>query len=247
MSDRLERLKTREERLKAYEPIRKAGRQKRKNILYQKFQTQGKTDLLQNQKPIKKIALDPNRVHSPNVLPRTTFEFKTEGKQSLLTSKPIKDRGVKVSPATVKSVIRITEKKHLGHPKLQGSGQTLRTETTLKNLSERARFADWYRSPMRERNIKKHDAIINRGNVAHLKTIDEIRKGGVYHDMKGSKSISFPLRTLSPLISSPSPDLKSLTAKQASIVRQEKAAGRLGTKMKNLMYNLNKYGKRGSK
>ena len=114
-------------------------------------------------------------------------------------------------------------------------------------MSERARFADWYRSPMRERNIKKHDAIINRGNVAHLKTIDEIRKGGVYHDMKGSKSISFPLRTLSPLISSPSPDLKSLTAKQASIVRQEKAAGRLGTKMKNLMYNLNKYGKRGSK
>ena len=94
---------------------------------------------------------------------------------------------------------------------------------------------------------EKYDAITNRGNVAHLKLIDKIRKGGVYHDMKGSKSISFPLRTLSPLISSPSPDLKSLTAKQASIVRQEKAAGRLGTKMRNFMSNLKRHGKRGFK
>ena len=54
MPDRLERLKE-------YEPRRIAGRQKRKSILYQKFQTQGKTDLLQKQTPIKKTGLDPNR------------------------------------------------------------------------------------------------------------------------------------------------------------------------------------------
>lgn len=190
MPDRLERLKE-------YESRRIAGRQKRKSILYQKFQTQGKTDLLQNQKPIQKTSLDPNRVHSPNVLPRTpTFgtypksEFKTEGKQSLLTSKPIKDRGVKVSPATLKATTRITEKKHLGHPKLQGQGQTLRTQTTLENLSARAKFADWYRSPMKEKNIKRFDAKINIQNVDHLKQIDKIKKGGIHHDMKGSKSIS---------------------------------------------------------
>ena len=97
---------------------------------------------------------------------------------------------LKVSPATVKSVIRMAEKKHLGHPKLQGGGQTLRTETTLKNLSERARFADWYRSPMRERNIKKLNPQLNIQNVDHLKQMDKIQKGGIHHDMKGSKSIS---------------------------------------------------------
>ena len=42
------------QRLKEYEPNSIGGRQKRKSILYQKFQTQGKTDLLQNQTPIKK-------------------------------------------------------------------------------------------------------------------------------------------------------------------------------------------------
>ena len=190
MPDRLERLKE-------YEPLRIAGRQKRKSILYQKFQTQGKTDLLQNQKPIKKTGLDPNRVHSPNVLPSTpTFgrspksEFKTEGKQTLLTSKPIKDRGVKVSPVTLKSVIRMAEKKHLGHPKLEGRGQTLTTHTTLENLSDKAKFFDWHRPPMKEKNIKKLNPQLNIQNVDHLKQMDKIQKGGIHHDMKGSKSIS---------------------------------------------------------
>ena len=190
MPDRLERLKE-------YEPLRIAGRQKRKSILYQKFQTQGKPDLLQNQTPIKKTGLDPNRVHSPNVLPRTpTFgtypksEFKTEGKQSLLTSKPIKDRGVKVSPVTLKSVIRMAEKKHLGHPKLEGRGQTLTTHTTLENLSDKAKFFDWHRPPMKEKNIKKLNPQLNIQNVDHLKQMDKIQKGGIHHDMKGSKSIS---------------------------------------------------------
>tara|TARA_Y100000296_G_scaffold37007_1_gene42819 strand:- start:373 stop:1032 length:660 start_codon:yes stop_codon:yes gene_type:complete len=183
MPDRLERLKE-------YEPLRIAGRQKRKSILYQKFQTQGKTDLLQNQKPIQKTGLDPNRVHSPNVLPKTSSEFRTEGKQTLLTSKPIKDRGVKVSPVTLKSVIRMAEKKHLGHPKLEGRGQTLTTHTTLENLSDKAKFYDWYRPPMKEKNIKKLNPQLNIQNVDHLKQMDKIQKGGIHHDMKGSKSIS---------------------------------------------------------
>ena len=183
MPDRLERLKE-------YEPLRIAGRQKRKSILYQKFQTQGKTDLLQNQKPIQKTGLDPNRVHSPNVLPKTSSEFRTEGKQTLLTSKPIKDRGVKVSPVTLKSVIRMAEKKHLGHPKLEGRGQTLTTHTTLENLSDKAKFYDWYRPPMKEKNIKKLNPQLNIQNVDHLKQMDKIQKGGIHHDMQGSKSIS---------------------------------------------------------
>ena len=190
MPDRLERLKE-------YEPLRIAGRQKRKSILYQKFQTQGKTDLLQNQKPIKKTGLDPNRVHSPNVLPRTpTFgtypksEFKTEGKQSLLTSKPIINRGVKVSPATAKAQVRSMEKKSLGHPKLKGRGITRGTWTTAENLTQRANFAEWYRSPMKEKNMKSLDAKIKANNTYHLKQIDKIQKGGIHHDMKGSKSVS---------------------------------------------------------
>ena len=40
---------------------------------------------------------------------------------------------------------------------------------------------------------------------------------------------------------------KSLLTSQQSTVRQEKAAGRLGTKMRNLMINLNRHGKKGSK
>ena len=190
MPDRLQRLKE-------SEPIRIAGRQKRKSKLYQKFQTQRKTDLLQNQTPIKKTGLDPNRVHSPNVLPRTpTFgtypksEFKTEGKQSLLTSKPIKDRGVKVSPVTLKSVTRMAEKKHLGHPKLLGRGQPLTTQTTLENLSDKARFFDWHRPPMDETNIKKLNPQLNIQNTEHLKQMDKMQKGGIHHAMQGSKSIS---------------------------------------------------------
>tara|TARA_R110002012_G_scaffold75971_1_gene191822 strand:- start:7421 stop:8092 length:672 start_codon:yes stop_codon:yes gene_type:complete len=190
MPDRLERLKE-------YEPRRIAGRQKRKSILYQKFQTQGKTDLLQKQTPIKKTGLDPNRLFKPNVLPRTpTFgtypksEFKTEGKQSILTSKTIKDRGIKVSSATAKAQKRSMEKKSLGHPKLQGKGQTLTTPITLENISARARFGDWYRSPMKEKNIKSLDAKIKVQNVDHLKQMDKIQKGGIHYDMKGSKSIS---------------------------------------------------------
>ena len=190
-------MRNRSERLKEYEPRRIAGRQKRKSILYQKFQTQGKTDLLQKQTPIKKTGLDPNRLFKPNVLPRTpTFgtypksEFKTEGKQSILTSKTIKDRGIKVSPATAKAQKRSMEKKSLGHPKLQGQGQTLKTMSTAENFTQRARFGDWYRSPMKEKTMKSLDAKMKVQNEYHLKQIDKIQKGGIHHDMKGSKSIS---------------------------------------------------------
>jgi hypothetical protein len=187
----------RQQRLEAYEQRAIKGRQKRKYILNQKFQTQGKTNLLQNQTPIKKTGLDPNRLHTPNVLSRTpTFgtypksEFKTEGKQSILTSKPIKDRGIKVSPATAKAQARSMEQKHLGHPKLQGRGQTLKTRTTAENFTQRARFGDWYRKPMQEKNMKSLDVKIKAQNIDHLKQMDKIKKGGIHHDMKGSKSIS---------------------------------------------------------
>ena len=189
VKDQVEK-KARGQRLKEYEPRRIAGRQKRKSILYQKFQTQGKTDLLQKQTPIKKTGLDPNRLFKPNVLPKTSSEFRTEGKQSLLTSKPIINRGVKVSPATAKAQVRSMEKKSLGHPKLKGRGITRGTWTTAENLTQRANFAEWYRSPMKEKNMKSLDAKIKANNTYHLKQIDKIQKGGIHHDMKGSKSVS---------------------------------------------------------
>ena len=60
-----------------------------------------------------------------------------------------------MTPVTLKSVIRMAEKKHLGHPKLEGRGQTLTTHTTLENLSDKAKFFDWHRPPMKEKNISK--------------------------------------------------------------------------------------------